>query len=90
MTPLLGLNARICECNDGTYHNCLFSYGPLLAGSLVVYHILYIRPTRASVNPPVSWHTAESLFLSSEHALVALCVEHPLEVVVVTTTLCKT
>ena len=58
-------------------------------GSLDLYFILYTRLTRASVDPSVGSHTVGPLSLSGEHALIALYVGHPLEVVVVMATLYK-
>ena len=54
MTLLLGLNVSTCECNDGIYHNILFSYGTLLTSSLDVYHIIYTQPIRASMDSQVA------------------------------------
>ena len=58
--------------------------------SLDVYHILYTRPTRVSVDPLVNSHIAGPLFLLGEYALIALYVGHPLEVVAVMAALCQT
>ena len=43
------LNARTCECNDGTYHLNPFSYGTVLTSNLDVYHILYIQLIRTYI-----------------------------------------
>ena len=77
------------KCNDGSYHISIFSSDTILTGNLNVYHILYTQPICASMDSPVSSHTARPHYLSSEHALVALYVEHPLELVTVTAALCK-
>ena len=83
-------NARTWECNDGTYPFNLFSCDAVLMGNLDVYHILYTQPIHASIGSLVSSHTAGSLSLSGEHTLGAPLAEHPLELVTVTTALCKT
>ena len=69
--PTIGANARTCKCNDGTYHFSLFFYGTILTGNFDVYHILYTQPMRASMDSPVSSHTAGPLSLSGEHTLGA-------------------
>ena len=46
-----------------------FSYGTVLTGNLDVYHILYTHLIRASMDSPVSSHTAGPLSLSGGHTL---------------------
>ena len=67
-----GLNARTCECNDGTYHLNPFSYSIVVTGNLDVYHIFYTQSIRASMDSLVSSHTAEPPSLSGEHTPGAL------------------
>ena len=48
-----------------------FSYGTVLTSNLDVYYIFYTQPICASMDSPLSSHTARQPFLSGEHTLEA-------------------